>query len=69
MNCWHCERPAFGVCKFCGRGLCKEHVKAMPYILDIYTKVGDSYKAVVVDNVLYCGVCNPKEEPVELKNL
>jgi len=27
MKCFHCEEPARGVCSFCGRAPCKEHMK------------------------------------------
>lgn len=69
MNCWHCERPAHGVCRFCGRGLCKEHVRTLPYIVGIYHNAEGMQKALVVGDALYCGVCKPKEDPVELPEL
>ncbi len=69
MNCWHCGRPANGVCKFCGRALCKDHSKTMPYILDIYPSGEKRHKALAVDNVLFCGICQPKPEPVEMEDL
>jgi hypothetical protein len=69
MNCWHCDRPAHGTCRFCGRALCKEHAKSMPYILEIYRQTNGPHKALVVADALYCGVCKPKEDPVELPEL
>jgi len=69
MECWHCNRPAHGVCRFCGRALCREHVQAMPYILEVFTDNKGQNKAIVVDDTLYCGVCRPKDEPVILKTL
>jgi len=70
MNCWHCERPAHGICAFCGRGICKEHAQTMPNILSIYRgKEDNKLKAIVVADALYCGICKPKEEPVELEML
>jgi hypothetical protein len=41
----------------------------MPYIVDTYRNEEGAYKALVVANALYCGVCEPKEDPVELPNL
>ena len=67
MNCWHCERPAHGVCSFCGRGVCKEHAKTMPNILSVYRDKNNVLKAIVVSDALYCGVCKPKEEPIEVE--
>jgi len=69
MNCWHCDRPAHGTCQFCGRAICKDHVKLMPAIIDIYQNHQAKFKALVVADALYCGVCRPQEDPVELANL
>jgi len=69
MNCWHCGRPAEGVCRFCGRGLCKEHARGLPHIEAIYRNEQGAFKALVVADALYCGVCQPKEDPVELPDL
>jgi len=41
----------------------------MPYILDIYSLGENKPKAVAVDNVLYCGICEPQGEPVEVEDL
>lgn len=67
MNCWHCDRPAHGTCQFCGRGICREHAKSLPHIVDVYRDDGGKYKALVVADALWCGVCEPKEDPVELR--
>lgn len=69
MNCWHCDRPAHAVCRFCGRGLCKEHVKSMPFILEVYRSGTGLAKALVVADAAWCAVCRPKEDPVELPEL
>ncbi len=72
MNCWTCERPAQGICRFCGRAVCREHAQHMPYSLEIFAEVSSSetsYKGLVVPDVLYCGVCKPKDEPVALDPL
>lgn len=66
MNCWHCERPAYGACRFCGRGVCKEHIKSMPFILAAYSEK-ESVKAIVVEDALFCGVCKPNDEPIDLE--
>lgn len=69
MNCWHCERPAHGVCRFCGRAVCKQHAKSLPYIIDIIPGENGEYRALVVGDTLYCGVCKPKEDLVDLTDL
>lgn len=66
MNCWHCDRPSHGACFFCGRGVCKEHARTMPGLLTLFRDRGDSLRGMVVDTVLWCGVCNPKRYPVNL---
>jgi hypothetical protein len=69
MNCWHCERPAHGTCRFCGRALCKEHVQTLPHIEELYRDDKGTFKALVVADALWCGVCRPQEDPIELPQL
>lgn len=69
MNCWHCERPAAGVCRFCGRGLCREHPVSRAAVQTVYTAADGGRKALVIDGVLHCGVCEPQGEPVDLPEL
>ena len=69
MNCWHCDRPAHGVCRFCGRAVCKEHAQELPHIEVMYLNRNGEHKALVVANALYCGVCQPREDPILLKGL
>jgi hypothetical protein len=65
MNCWVCDLPANGVCRFCGRAVCKEHARTMPYILQSFQRDGGLHGLVVAD-VLHCGVCRPRPDPVPL---
>jgi hypothetical protein len=69
MNCWHCDRPAHAVCRFCGRAVCREHVQKMPYILEVFGSETQEYKGLVVPDVVHCGVCKPKDDPVILEPL
>ena len=69
MKCFHCEEEARGVCIFCGRALCKAHMKTMPAILTIYVGEANVPKAVVVSDALWCGVCKPQPEPIEMPEL
>ena len=69
MLCIQCDQPARGVCKFCGRGLCKEHMKNSPFIVTIYIGGGNVPKAVVVADALYCGLCKPQPEPIEMPEI
>jgi len=69
MNCVHCERSAHATCRFCGRGVCKDHFTEAPFIVGLY--VGDQgiHKAIIVPNAVYCGICKPREQPVPMPEL
>jgi hypothetical protein len=69
MNCWHCDRPAHATCPFCGRAVCREHAKDMPRILAIFRSDEGGHKALVVGDAVWCGVCQPKEDPVDLPDM
>lgn len=69
MECWHCERPAHATCKFCGRAVCKTHAREKPYIIHTYRTTSGQYKGIVVGGAVWCGVCRPQDDPVELKHL
>lgn len=71
MECFFDDNAARGVCRFCGRGLCKqEHMKqTMPYIATVYIGAGNVPKAIVVADALWCGVCKPQPEPVEMPEI
>ena len=66
MDCWHCRRSAIGTCRFCGRGVCENHVETRPYILEV---LANPTRAIVVDDALFCGACHPRPNPVELPEL
>jgi hypothetical protein len=70
MNCWHCRQVAVGVCRFCGRALCPDHVETKPYVLAVYRGGPNRQpRTLVVEDALYCGVCEPRPSPVELPEL
>ena len=69
MNCIHCDRSAHATCRFCGRAVCKDHIKVFPFILGIYKGDEGVNKAIVVPDAVYCGLCSPREQPVPLKEL
>ncbi len=68
MDCWHCRRTAVGACRFCGRGVCENHAKTRPFILDLYV-AKEVVRALVVEDALHCGACSPRPDPVELPEL
>jgi hypothetical protein len=69
MNCFRCDKPAKGICRFCGRALCEDHTQKMPYIITVYVGSNDTPKAIVVADALFCGACRPQPEPIEMPEL
>jgi hypothetical protein len=68
LDCWHCHRNAIGVCKFCGRGICENHVKTRPFIVAVLDNQ-EPTRAIVVEDALHCGACHPRPDPIELPEL
>jgi hypothetical protein len=68
MDCWECRKGAVGICRFCGRGVCPDHVQTRPYILELFRTEGHR-KALVVEDALYCGSCTPRPDPIDLPEL
>jgi Uncharacterized protein conserved in archaea (DUF2180) len=68
MDCWHCHRTAVGSCRFCGRGICEDHVETLPFVLELF-KTQDVTHALVVEDALYCGACRPRPDPLSLPEL
>jgi hypothetical protein len=69
MNCIYCDRTAQAACRFCGRAVCKDHLKEQPYIVGLYQGEDRIPKAIVIPDAIYCGKCHPREQPVELPEL
>lgn len=69
MQCWICGKTATGVCAFCGRGICKEHAKEKPSIISVYVGNHQTPKAIAVSKALYCGVCQPQAEPIDMPEI
>ena len=69
MNCWHCNEAAQGLCILCGRGICKKHAKRNPNILAAFDEEGDVPRVIMVDDALWCGLCKPLPETVEMPEL
>ncbi len=44
-------------------------MKKMPSIITIYVGEANVPKAVVVSDALFCGVCKPQPEPLEMPEL
>jgi len=61
MKCAACEEEARGVCRFCGKGVCRTHSSGRRFVSGwrFYYGLlpGDQYDFSVVDNALWCGQC------------
>jgi hypothetical protein len=57
-----------GACRFCGRGVCADHVKTQPFVLQLF-KGATHTRALVVEDALYCGACTPRADPLDLPEL
>ena len=72
MDCWVGGEVAAGICRFCGRGVCKEHAKQMPFVTAIYRRSEGlkgkpgGLEGIAVDGVLWCGECRPSPDPIRL---
>lgn len=69
MVCHQCESTACGVCKFCGRAVCKNCYTEMPAILSVYLGENQTPKTIVVSGALWCGVCRPQPEPIPMPEI
>lgn len=65
MRCWVCGTAADAVCRFCGRGVCKEHARTRAFLFDTW-QTPSGLKGLAVDDAIHCGVCRPHPDPVEL---
>jgi hypothetical protein len=63
LDCWVCGAPASGVCRFCGRAVCRSDAKKQAFVLEVYESAGTHY-GLAVEDALHCGVCKPKPDPV-----
>ena len=68
MNCWECNRPAHGVCMFCGRGGCKDHLTERLHVVSLFNGEGGKLEALVTKKALFCGKCQPSGDPVKLED-
>lgn len=69
MKCVRCEKEARGVCRFCGRALCEDHTQQRNYLITVYVGSNKIPKSIVVADALFCGICKPQPEPIEMPYL
>jgi hypothetical protein len=68
-TCWVCDQPANASCRFCGRFICRDHASTLPFFLSIYVGENDTPKAIVVSDAIWCGICRPQPEPIEMPEI
>jgi len=68
MVCWHSRRPAVGPWSSSRPGVCEDHAQEQPYVLELY-RGGETTRALVVEDALFCGACTPRPDPVDLPEL
>lgn len=65
VRCWVCDELAHGICRFCGRAVCKDHAKTRSFLFEAW-RDGDDLRGLAVQDALFCGVCTPRADPVDL---
>ena len=69
MKCWQCDQEARAVCHFCGRFVCKDHAAKMSSFMVMYLGGNTTPKGLAVADVIWCGICEPQPEPIEMPEL
>jgi hypothetical protein len=46
--------------------VCRDHVQEMPHIVALFRDAKGAHKAIITAKAVFCGACQPREEPVEL---
>jgi hypothetical protein len=69
VNCFHCERPAHAGCVYCGRAVCRDHIKSLPHPLSTFRDQAGRLMALVTPEAVHCGHCMPHGRPVHLESI
>jgi len=48
--------------------VCEDHAETQPFVLELF-RGKDVTKALVVEDALWCKVCTPRSDPVDLPEL
>ena len=69
MKCAICASEATGICIFCGKALCADHVKAKALATGFGQKertglwgLGATKTGLIVKNAQWCGTCDIEEQ-------
>lgn len=70
MTCFFCAQGARGTCRFCGRGVCENHTRFGPYVIEVTrSEQRGRAEALVVEDAIQCGACKPRPQPVPMPEL
>lgn len=64
MRCWVCGADAEGICRFCGRAVCKTHARTKAFLFDTWDD-GGHLRALGIEDAIHCGVCKLRPDPVD----
>jgi hypothetical protein len=68
--CWYCAKAARATCRFCARGVCEDHARFGPYVLQLFRSgARGRTEALVVEDAVQCGNCKPRPQPVPMPEL
>jgi hypothetical protein len=69
MKCVKCDNDARGICRFCGRAVCGEHMQTRASIQTVYVGSDNTPKVIAVKDAVYCGMCEPVPHPIEMPEI
>lgn len=49
--------------------VCKDHASKLPFTYTIFVGANNTPKALIVADAIWCGICRPLSEPIELPEL
>jgi hypothetical protein len=65
MRCWVGGEDAEGLCRFCGRAVCKKHTKTRAFLLQVWLD-GAGLRGLAVADALWCGICLVRPDPIDV---
>jgi len=60
-----CGASADGVCRFCGRGICKTHARTQAFLFAAWP-TADGLRGLAIEDALWCGVCHPRPDAIPM---
>jgi hypothetical protein len=65
MRCWIGGEEAEGVCRFCGRAVCRAHAQTRAFLYEAWEH-GGQLRGLGIEDALYCGQCKVNPHPVDV---